>query len=162
MIENLVKVGMADMQVLKHPGMLTTLGLGSCVGVAIYDLTTKTIGLAHIMLPDSNAAVNASNIYKFADTAIDKMVEEMIALGAKKSSMVAKVAGGAQMFSFSNSNDIMRIGERNTLSVKQKLKEHGIRIVAEDTGGNYGRTIEFYSDDGRLIVKTIGKGIKQI
>jgi chemotaxis protein CheD len=161
MIEN-VKVGMADMQVLKHPGMLTTLGLGSCVGVAVYDLSSKTIGLAHIMLPDSKTAANASNIFKFADTAIEKMIEEMISLGAKKSSMVAKVAGGAQMFAFSNSNDIMRIGERNTASSKQKLKELGIRVVGEDTGGNYGRTIEFYSDDGRLIIKTIGKGIKQI
>jgi len=159
---NIIKVGMADLQVSRHPGMLTTLGLGSCVGVALYDTVKKIIGLAHIMLPSSLQARNVSNIAKFADTAIVKLVNDMISLGASKEHLVAKLAGGAQMFAFNNSSDIMRIGSRNVASSRDTLQELGIPIVAEDTGGNYGRTIELYSDDGRLLIKTIGHGVKQI
>lgn len=161
-MKNIIKVGMADLQVLKHPGMLTTLGLGSCVGIALYDSFEKIIGLAHVMLPSSKQARNVTNISKFADTAIEKMIDDMIKLGAKKRNIVAKLAGGAQMFAFTASSDIMRIGSRNVASAKEKLKDLGIKIVAEDTGGNYGRTIELYSDDGRLLIKTIGRGVKQI
>jgi len=161
-MENVVKVGMADLKVLKHPGMLTTLGLGSCVGIALYDNVYKVIGMAHIMLPNSQQARNAVNIAKFANTAIEKLVTDMIKHGAKKRNIIAKLAGGAQMFAFANASDIMRIGSRNVASTKEKLKELDIRIVAEDTGGNYGRTVELYSDDGRLLIRTIGKGIKYI
>ncbi len=161
-MENCIKVGMADLQSSCHPGVLTTLGLGSCVGIALYDSTTKIIGLAHIMLPSSLQARNNNNIAKFADTAIVKLVEDMLKLGAKREKIVAKLAGGSQMFSFNQSTDIMRIGFRNVVSAKEKLSELKIPVVAEDTGGNYGRTIELFSDNGRLLVKTIGYGVKQI
>ena len=114
------------------------------------------------MLPSSLEIKNNSNKAKFADTAIDEMIKEMIALGAKKRNLVAKLAGGAQMFKFSNQNDILRVGERNAIACKEKLKDVGIRIVAEDTGGNFGRTIELSSEDGSLMIKTIGHGIKTI
>ena len=161
-MDNVVKVGMADMCALKHPGMLTTLGLGSCVGIALYDSREKVIGLAHIMLPSSTQARNTSNVAKFADTAVERLMKDMIKLGAKKRNIVAKLAGGAQMFAFASTSDIMRIGSRNVEAVKQKLRDMNISIVAEHTGGNFGRTVEFYSGDGRFLVKTIGRGIKQI
>jgi len=85
----------------------------------------------------------------------------MLAEGANKHNIVAKIAGGAQMFSFSN-NSILNIGERNVLATRKKLKDLGIRIVSEDTGGNYGRTILLNSEDGSLTVKTIGHGTKVI
>lgn len=161
-MDNLIKVGMADMCVSSHPGVLTTLGLGSCVGIALYEPSSKIIGLAHIMLPSSTQAKNNTNIAKFADTAIDKLLEDMIKKGARKAGILAKIAGGAQMFSFNQSTDIMKIGLRNVISTKEKLNEYRIPIIAEDTGGNYGRTIEFYSEDGKLMVKTIGFGTKYI
>lgn len=161
-MENVIKVGMADLSAANHPGILTTLGLGSCVGIALYDSSSKVIGLAHIMLPSSLQAKNNSNTAKFADTAIVKLVDDMIKLGAKRGNLVAKLAGGAQMFSFNQTSDMMKIGLRNALSAKEKLGELKIPIIAEDTGGNYGRTIELYSNDGRLVIKTIGHGIKQI
>jgi len=161
-MDNVTKVGMADLQVSRHPGILTTLGLGSCVGIALYDKVNKIIGLAHVMLPSSQQARNNSNVAKFADTAIDKLVEEMVKIGASKERIVAKLAGGAQMFAFENSSEMMRIGFRNVVSSREKLKELKIPIVAEDTGGNYGRTIELYSEDGKLLIKTIGHGIKFI
>ncbi len=157
-----VKVGMADLNSAHHPCMITTLGLGSCVGVALYDASTKIVGLAHVMLPSSEQAKNNTNRAKFADTAIVKLVEDMVRLGANRSKITAKLAGGAQMFAFSQGSDLMRIGYRNIVASKEKLKELNIPVVSEDTGGNYGRTIEIYSDDGRLMIKTIGCGIKQL
>lgn len=161
-MDKIIKVGMADLKTTKSPGILTTLGLGSCIGICLYDPMTKVSGMAHIMLPSSKSIKNNKNIYKFADTGIEKLIEEMVANGASKHRMISKIAGGAQMFSFSSKNDIMKIGERNAIAVKKILKEFGIPIKAEDTGGNYGRTIEFHSLNGKLMVKTIGHGIKEM
>lgn len=158
----IIKVRMADLNVTRYPGVLTTLGLGSCVGIALYDPLTKIGGLAHIMLPDSTQIKNNSNIAKFADTATVKLIEEMIQIGAKKDRIVAKLAGGAQMFSFNQSSDLMRVGVRNVTASQNILNSLGIPILASDTGENYGRTIELYTEDGRLVIKTIGHGIKQI
>jgi len=158
----LVKVGMADLKSIRHPGGLTTLGLGSCVGVCIYDPVTKVTGMAHVMLPSSKAIKNNSNVAKFADTAIVRLIDDMVALGANRSRMVSKIAGGAQMFAFSAQNDMMKIGERNAAAVRELLQSMNIRILADDTGGNFGRSIEFYSEDGRLLIKTIGHGTKTL
>lgn len=157
-----IKVGMADLRTVKAPGVLITLGLGSCVGVVLYDNYKKIGGLAHIMLPSSLEIKNNSNKAKFADTAIDMLLDEMISLGANKKNMIAKLAGGAQMFTFSTSNDVLRIGDRNIKASKKKVLELNIPIVAEDTGGNYGRTIEFNTQNGSLLIKTIGHGSKNI
>ena len=158
----LIKVGMADLNTACCPGILTTLGLGSCVGICLYDTSTKISGLAHIMLPSSAQIKNNSNIAKFADTGIVKLVEDMIKMGAKKNKLVSKIAGGSQMFNFNDASDIMRIGARNVTATKETLKSLNIPIIAEDTGGNYGRTIELYSETGILLIKTIGYGMKQI
>jgi chemotaxis protein CheD len=161
-MDNIIKVGMADLQSARHPCIITTLGLGSCVGVALYDSSKKIVGLAHIMLPSSTQARNNGNVAKFADTAIVKLVNDMIMLGASKANIVAKLAGGAQMFQFNNASEMMRIGLRNVAAVKEMLCQLKIPIIAEDTGGNYGRTIEINSENGALLIKTIGHGVKEI
>ena len=114
------------------------------------------------MLPDSTQARSADNPAKFADTALPLMLNEMIKLGAAKVRIVAKIAGGAQMFTFTNATDIMRVGERNTEAVKNVLKKIDVKIVAEDNGGNYGRTVELKLDTGTYKVKTIDKGEKEL
>ncbi|MTI48016.1 chemotaxis protein CheD [Sporosalibacterium faouarense] len=157
-----VKVGMADLAAVKSPNNLTTLGLGSCVGIALYDKLSQVGGLAHIMLPSSEEIKNNSNKAKFADTAIDILLKEMIALGARRKNLKAKIAGGSQMFSFQSKSDVLRIGERNVNATKRKLKELSIPILGEDTGGNYGRTIVLDTSDGSLMVKTIGHGVRTI
>ncbi|GMQ60501.1 chemotaxis protein CheD [Vallitalea sediminicola] len=157
-----IKVGMADLNVCVSPGILTTLGLGSCVGIVLYDPIKKIGGLAHVMLPDSTQIKNNSNLAKFADTGIKKLIDDMTKLGASKNRLVAKLAGGAQMFAFKSSNDLMRIGERNAEASIKMLKTLGIKILSKDTGENYGRTIEFYTETGDLLIKTIGKDIKII
>ncbi|MFA9463812.1 MAG: chemotaxis protein CheD [Velocimicrobium sp.] len=159
---NMIKVGMADYNICRSPDAITTLGLGSCVGVTLYDSIRKIAGLAHIMLPDSKLVKNNSNIAKFADTGIDACIDMMVKSGANRQGLTAKIAGGAQMFAFGSNNDMLRIGERNTEATKKKLKELGIRILAEDTGANYGRTIEFYPETGILLIKAVGKEIKPV
>lgn len=157
-----IKVGMADLNIVNNNGILVTLGLGSCVGVALYDKKKKMAGLAHVMLPSSIEIKNNSNKAKFADSGIELLISKMESLGANRKNMVAKLAGGAQMFKFNSKTDILKIGERNVIASKSKLKDLGIKIISEDTGGNFGRTIEFNSTDGSLLIKTIGYGIKTI
>lgn len=153
----LIKVGMADLKVCISPDGVTTLGLGSCVGIAIRDPITKIGGLAHIMLPDSTAIRNQTNSYKFADTGIEELVRLMVEKGASKQRMVAKIAGGAQMFAFQNKSELVRVGERNVEATKLKLKELGIKILAEDTGNSYGRTVVFYPETGDYYIRAVGK-----
>lgn len=159
---NMIKVGMADLKVCKCPDALTTLGLGSCVGVALYDPVTKVSGLLHCMLPDSTQFRNNSNIAKFADTGIDELIHQMRMLGANENRLVAKIAGGAQMFANKSNNDSLRVGERNSIAVKEKLKSLHIRLLSEDCGQNFGRTVEFYSETGDYVIKAVGKPQKVI
>ena len=158
----LIKVGMADYKVGRAPDTLISYGLGSCIGISLYDPQTKIGGLLHIMLPDSNQSRANENRAKFADTGIPDMLEELIRMGAAKSRLVAKLAGGSQMFAFANASDIMRVGLRNASASKEILKKLSIPIVGEDTGGNYGRTVEIDLSTGVYKVKTIDKGDKEI
>ena len=156
-MSQIIKVGMADLKVCKSPDGVTTLGLGSCVGIALRDPVTKIGGLAHIMLPDSTVIRNNSNIPKFADTGIDALVKQIVAAGANRGRLVAKIAGGARMFAFSNNSDMTGVGDRNVEAVKRKLQQLRITILAEDTGKNYGRTVVFYPETGDFIIRSVGK-----
>ncbi|MDD6733952.1 MAG: chemotaxis protein CheD [Lachnospiraceae bacterium] len=158
----IIKVGMADLNTCAAPDVLTTLGLGSCVGVALRDPVTRIGGLAHVMLPDSTRIKNNSNIYKFADTGIEELVRQLENKGASRSRLVAKIAGGAQMFAFQNKSDMVRVGENNVLASKAKLQEMKIPLLAEDTGKDYGRTVIFYPENGDLIIRAVGKPEKKI
>ena len=158
-----IKVGMADLNICREPDCLTTIGLGSCVGVALYDSVTKITGLAHVMLPNSKEIKNNSNIAKFADTGIAETLRLMEEAGAKRGRITAKIAGGACMFAFAmQSNDALNVGEKNVRSVKKVLEEFKIPILADDTGLNYGRTIIIDSNTGLLTIKAVGKPEKQI
>lgn len=161
-MSEIIKVGMADLKTCKSPDAVTTLGLGSCVGVAIWDPVTKIGGLAHVMLPDSTKVKNNINIYKFADTGIEELVRLILEMGAGKSRLKAKIAGGAQMFAFQNKSDMVRVGDSNVIASKKKLAELGIPLVAEDTGENYGRTVVFYPENGDFYIRAIGKDEKVI
>ena len=161
-MSEVIKVGMADLNLCRDPDIITTLGLGSCIGIALYDPSTKIGGLAHIMLPDSTKMRNNSNIAKFADTGIEELLNRMIKAGAVKSRLVAKIAGGAKLFEVSGLSDIGNVGQRNAEASRAKLKQLGIRLIAEDTGLNYGRTVELHCDNGDYYIKSVGKPLKII
>lgn len=156
-----VNVEIADKKVARSPTGLVSIGLGSCIGICLYDPVIKVGGLAHIMLPDSTQSKKSMNNAKFADTAVPALLADMIKLGAIKIRIVAKIAGGAQMFSFSNS-DCMRIGERNIKATIKALQKAGIPLLAQDTGKNYGRSIRFCTETGNLYIRTITHGEKVI
>lgn len=151
-------VGMADLNTTKDNGILVTLGLGSCVGIALYDPVAKVAGLAHSMLPDSKEIKNNSNVAKFVDLATIKLTKDMLLMGAKQDRIVAKIAGGAQMFSFGATHQNMRIGDRNVEASEYILRRLGIKVLAKDVGKNFGRTVEIHSENGKLIIRTIENG----
>lgn len=157
----MVLVGIAEFKIARDPDVLTTLGLGSCVGVTLYDPVMKIGGLAHIMLPELGEKTD-QNRAKFADTAISDLIGALYSLGARRGGLVAKIAGGAHMFSGGGMQNFLKIGERNIAACKQALGENNVQLRGDDTGGTYGRTIELYTDTGRLKIKTIGFGEKFI
>jgi chemotaxis protein CheD len=149
------KVGIAEWKVTSSPHIIITLGLGSCVGIILYDKTTKIGGMVHIMLPDSKQFKNVTNPAKFADTGINLLFREVLKMGAKRSNLFAKIAGGAQMFKGHTSN-LLNIGERNIQKTKEVLKDLRIPLIGEATGGNKGRTLILQTDTGKVIVRTVG------
>lgn len=159
---NIIKVSMADLKVGRAPDSLTTLGLGSCIGLTLYDPVTKIGGLVHYMLPDSTKLKNNSNIAKFGDTGIKELYKQVVANGASPRRIVAKIAGGAKMFEVSGLSQVGNVGERNSEEAKIILKELRIPLIAEDTGLNYGRTVVFDCNNGDYIIKSVGKTQKVI
>lgn len=157
-----IRVGIADSAIVSSPDRLITMGLGSCIGIAIYDRERKIAGLVHIMLPDSKQFKNIVNPLKYSDLGIENLVNEMIKNGCKKENMIAKIAGGASMFNFPDKKIISDIGKRNSLASIETIKKLSIPIVAEDIGGNKGRTMIFESSDGSVIIKSIGSDIKRL
>ncbi len=153
-----LKVGIADLKVASNPATLITIGLGSCVAIALHDASAKIGALIHIMLPESQEVKNRENKAKFADTAIPLALQKMERFGAKKSHIRAKIAGGAHMFSFADDNGKMSVGDRNVESVKIALKAEGISVRAQETGGNVGRSVEFILNTGEVHVKTMARG----
>ncbi|WP_042471955.1 chemotaxis protein CheD [Bacillus ndiopicus] len=159
----IVKVGIAQMDVVKAPNTIRTSGLGSCVGVVIYDETKQIAGLIHVMLPDSSLGkVDATNVAKFADTGIKALLDLLKAEGVQTFKLKAKIAGGAQMFQFTSDKSSMRIGPRNVEAVKNELNKYKIPLISEDTGGNSGRTIEFNPATSKLNIRTVNRGVSEI
>lgn len=157
-MSNLIVVGISDFKLGTADDVLVTYALGSCIGTCIYDSTLKLAGLSHILLPEADICRNDKNYMKFADTAIKAMVAQMEKAGAVRYRLTAKIAGGAKMFPTTG----VSIGERNIVSVKNELKKLNIKIAAEDTGSNYGRTLEFHADSGSIFVKSVLHGAKTI
>ncbi|MBO5372506.1 MAG: chemotaxis protein CheD [Lachnospiraceae bacterium] len=161
-MSQVIRVGMADLNICKAPDTITTLGLGSCIGLTFYDPVAKVGGMVHYMLPDSTQMRNNSNIAKFADTGIDELLKRVLSAGANRSRLVAKMAGGAKMFEVSGMSNVGNIGERNAIAAREKLKQLNIRLIAEDTGLNYGRTVELHCETGEFYIKSVGKPLKVI
>lgn len=156
-----VNVGISDMKIVNSPEGLISYALGSCVGVCITDKVLKIAGMAHVMLP-YNKNEDKVNTFKYADTAIAEMVRKMEIMGCMRSRMVAKIAGGARMFEIKGNSTIGNIGDRNVQATKETLQQLKVRLIAEDVGLNYGRTIVFDSNTGDLTIKSFAKNIKVI
>ena len=160
-METKITVGIADMKMAQGNGMLITYALGSCIGICLYDQKIKLASLIHIMLP-LNMEPGRKNTMKYADTGIRETLKIMESKGALRSRITAKIAGGAKMFEVSGASAIGNVGLRNAQASKAKLKQLGIPLLAEDTGLNYGRTVELYPATGEFYIKAVGKKLKII
>jgi chemotaxis protein CheD len=152
-----VRVGIAEGAVAHAPTRLRTTGLGSCVGVVLFDAFAGVSGLVHVMLPSVVTPVNLTPA-KYAESGVPWLMEKLSELGATPTRVKAKLAGGAQMFAFAGKSDIMRVGPRNVEAVKEALLQMGVPIVAEDVGGSVGRTIEFDVTTQELWIRTAMRG----
>lgn len=156
---SIVHVPTGEFGIAEHPDLLVTLALGSCVGVAIWDASRRRGGLAHVMLPTPGSSEPAGSLDRFASHAVPAMVAALCR-GARSPALVAKVVGGAAMFS----GDTLHagIGERNLAEVRRQLGLLSIPIVAEDTGGSCARTAAFRLDDGTLTVRGYACGMREL
>ena len=164
MMSNDIKVGISDYKIAKAPDQLLTLGLGSCIGIVIYDKKNKIAGLSHIMLPDSEMFTTRSmiKVEKFADLAIPAMVEEIKKLQPNHGRLAAKIAGGASMFKLANDVKSQNVGERNIEAVEKALKELRIPIVAKHVGGNMGRSIFVNVEEMTISIKMVNREVYEL
>jgi len=161
-MSDMLVVGISDYKLGRNPNVIVTYALGSCIGICLYDKQVKVGGLSHIMLPESSMFTRSDiNRMKFADTAIVDLVQELVKIGANRSRLIAKIAGGAQMFEVQQGSLIGTIGDRNITSVKNTLHGLKIPIIAEDTGLNYGRTVYFDLDTGIMKVQSLSRSIRE-
>ena len=161
MVSNRIQVAIGEGVVARLPHIISTLGLGSCVAVTLYDTQRRIGGLAHIMLPDSARVNGCHTSYQYAETAIAALLEGLQSKGAIRQDIVAKVVGGARMSScYEDVNT--GIGQQNIMRVKRLLRRERIPLIGEDVGGHHGRSVEFYLDSGRVIVRAIGEEDREI
>ncbi len=158
-----IQVGIAEFKVGREPLVIVTLGLGSCVGVTLYDPYNRVGGLLHVMLPRvADFTKGVSKPTKFADLGIPILLKEVLKMGADRRFLEAKIAGGAQMFTGADNKFQLNIGERNVEAVRETLKALAIKIVAEDVGGSRGRTMMLHTVTGRVVLKMLGSQVKEI
>lgn len=158
---NIIKVKIADYKVGTAPDILVTNGLGSCVGLSLYDKDKKVACLAHIMLPNSTKDVEEKFYPRYADTAINLMLEKLGEKGCSPAHLEAKMAGGASMFPALKKEN-KGVGDRNVEAVLELLEANEITLAGSDTGGSYGRSIEFCTNTGKMSIKSIQHGILEI
>ena len=161
MVDKELKVGIGDMKFTRGDSRIITFALGSCIGITFYDPFLKLGALLHIMLP-SRSDLNDPKVFKYADSGIHETIRKLTAFGMMKNRTIVKIAGGAKMFEMKGSSDFGNIGQRNAAMVKKILMEEKLRIVAEDTGGAYARTMLLDVSNGDVIIRTVGKPEKHL
>ena len=160
--EKIIEVDLADLKIAQVSVRLVTRGLGSCLGITIYDPIKKIGAMAHAMLPDIDKARIKSNPARFVNSVIKKAVEELEKLGSSRVHLVAKLFGGAHMFAFIASDSILNVGQKNIEAAEATLKKLGIKVAAQEIGGAFGRTIELNLENGKVLVRTISLGEKEV
>ena len=153
-----IRVKVADCAVGRDEQTLITIGLGSCVAIALYDPKTRIGGLAHTLLPNESMARDRSNPAKFPASAVATLLAEMTRLGADVRRVSAKLIGGASMFANLLPAGGINIGDRNVAAAREALARNGVSVVAEDVGSDHGRSVHFHLDDGRVEVRSLKKG----
>jgi len=152
-IENQINVGLGTIAVAQPPTILTSIGIGSCVALCIYHEESQTAALAHIMIPHTdNRRPDPKKPAKFADTAVENILKQLARKGIKDTSTLkAKLVGGAQLFHY---QQVPNIGAKNVRATREALRKKNIRVIASLTGGNFGRSVWFDPESGKVTVRS--------
>jgi chemotaxis protein CheD len=151
-----VVVKVADWAAQQGDDVIVTLGLGSCVAIMLHDPAARAGAMAHVLLPSRSLAHDTTNPAKFPESAVPLLVERLRALGAEPRRLVAKLAGGASMFSQLMTPGTIQMGERNIVAARNALRAASIPIVREAVGGERGRSVRFHVKDGRVEIRSVG------
>ena len=154
-----IRVSVADYAVSDN-ALISTIGLGSCVAIVLHDAMARVGGMAHVLLPNVSMSRDRSNPAKFPETAVPLLLDEMRRLGARRDRVSAKIVGGASMFAALIPTGGINIGERNIVAARDALDAAGVPIVAEDVGSDYGRSVYLSTQDGRVEVRSLRKGLR--
>lgn len=160
--ERLVRVRVAEMAVLRREGTLSTIGLGSCVAIVLYDAEARVGGLAHVLLPGLELARDRSNAAKFPETAVPSLLNAMEREGARRERVRARLVGGASMFTALLPLGGMNIGERNVIASRAALETAGVPIDGEDVGRDHGRSVFLDIATGAVEVRSLRAGSRAL
>jgi len=156
-------VGISELEVARAPATLGALGLGSCVAIILHDAEARVGGLAHVLLP--SPAVGRRNQYlpgRYAPTAVEELLTRMRALGAATPRLTARLVGGASMFAGLQPPGTIQMGERNVHAARDALHRHGIRLIGEVVGGDFGRSVELDVESGTVRVTSYLHGTTEL
>ena len=156
-MSEVIRVGMAEFKVAKAPAKIATLGLGSCIGICVYDVASKIGGMVHIMLPNSSLAIESVNPAKFADTGIPLLLQELEQQGSTTNKLIVKIVGGAEMFSTIGKDKYLGVGERNILAVEETCQKLNLVISAKSVGGNAGKSVILDLETGIVEVRSMNE-----
>jgi len=156
-MNNDIVVGLGEVKISKDPdAVLVAYGLGSCLGIAVYDPVAQVGGMLHAVLPSSQKTSGDENCTKYVGCGIEALIKNIIEAGGQRQRIVIRIAGGANMLTATSFSDIMNIGQRNIDAARQKLKELNLKVSGEEVGGNIGRTVRFYVANGRMAIRMMG------
>jgi chemotaxis protein CheD len=158
--EVLVKV--ADLRTGGAEDVLVTIGLGSCVAIVLHDAEAQVGGLAHVLLPSPALTRPDGNPAKFPQSAVPRLLELMVADGARPERITGRLAGGASMFAALTPPGTIQMGERNLVASRHALSSNGVRLIGEAVGGDFGRTVRLRVHDGRVEVSTVSHGVQHL
>ncbi len=150
-----LRVGISELQISEAPAVLVTYGLGSCLGITLYDPELRLGGMAHTLLPTVRPERREPRPAKFVDSALTLMLEQMLERGASRERLQAKVVGGANMFASLSPSGDGGVGARNIQAARAALEQLEIPLLAEDVGGHHGRTVEFDLASGEARVRSV-------
>ena len=155
-----VMVRMGEMATTRDASVsLVSLGLGSCIGLALLDRDRHVAGLAHVMLPAVPPAGAKGESGKFADAAVPALLAAVLRLGARRTNLEAVLVGGAKMFALGGNLDV---GARNDEAVRAALQAARVPVRADATRGTTGRTIRVHTGEGTVVVREAGGRDQQL
>jgi chemotaxis protein CheD len=155
-------VRVADLRIGVADDVLVTVGLGSCVAILLHDAEARVGGLAHILLPSPSLSRLDGNPAKYPQSAVPRLLELMIAGGARAGRITGRLAGGAAMFAALAPPGTVQMGERNLVAAREALSSCGVPLVGEAVGGDFGRTVRLRVRDGRIEVSTVSHGVQHL